>query len=54
MPSADVVERKRGKWKIVGDIEIFFMCTACYSKLKLFAKFCPECGADMRGDRDVD
>lgn len=41
---------ERGEWKIVGDIEKFFMCTACNSKLKLFAKFCPECGADMRGE----
>lgn len=52
IPTADVVERRRGEWKIFGDVEKFFMCTACNSKLKLFAKFCPECGADMRGDNN--
>ena len=41
---------KRGKWERVGKKR--FRCTACKSVLYLFAKFCPECGADMRGDNN--
>ena len=61
LPSADVVERKKGKWNFIGDN--MFECTSCgvaYTTQQLNAlrnyetdpyapSFCPNCGADMRG-----
>lgn len=41
---------ERGSWERVGKNR--FRCTACKSVLHLFAKFCPECGADMRSNKD--
>ena len=41
---------ERGSWERVGKNR--FKCTACKSVLYLFAKFCPECGADMRSNKD--
>ena len=64
IPAADVVERKHGKWKAVS--EDLIICTSCkcgfllpYPNRIEEAKtiygwnFCPNCGADMRGDDDV-
>ena len=51
VPSADVVERKKGKWKQG-------YCSECrynWSKDAPIANvpnFCPNCGADMRGRED--
>ena len=47
LPSADVVERKRGEW-IVGTEQ----CTCCGSYGLISFNFCPNCGADMRGKSD--
>ena len=41
---------ERGEWERVGENR--FRCTVCKSVLYLFAKFCPECGADMRSNKD--
>ena len=54
IPSADVVERKRGEWILktdeVLDID-FYACSECeyepYRKMDI-SNFCPNCGADMR------
>ena len=63
LPTADVPDRKVGKW--VQDGKGFYECTSCgeawshwwavivppdrmYKELR----FCPKCGADMRGSKD--
>ena len=52
VPSADVVERKTGKWKNYG--EDLHVCSACH-KYWIWAtdrydfKYCPNCGARMEG-----
>jgi len=58
-PSADVVERKTGKWIYPSDIIGFGRCSECkalwdYSLMinKSF-KICPRCGSYNRGDDDV-
>ena len=54
MPSADVVERKTGKWIDVDDYIISGSCSACGWQAHLYEddvvgmNFCPNCGADMR------
>ena len=59
IPSADVIERKRGKWQITDAYPHNVYCSECHKK---FAQthwavwedgspprnFCPNCGADMR------
>lgn len=55
IPSADVVERKRGKWIDPADL-ICYKCTACGDYANqgygldepIFWDYCPNCGADMR------
>ena len=61
-PTADVVERKRGKWEIsINNSE--GICSVCHYKiygrpynntyLIVPYNYCPNCGADMRGEDDV-
>ena len=51
-PSADVVERKRGEWTNAGILTVH--CSNCKSEFhELEAmNFCPNCGADMRGNEE--
>ena len=60
VPAADVVERKRGKWmKVMLDHEAFGVrptahyCSECHQIIAFRTFYCPNCGADMRGDSDV-
>ena len=60
----DEPERKKGKWSFIGDN--MFECTCCgtpyttqqlnglrnYNTDPYAPKFCPNCGADMRGEQD--
>jgi len=55
MPSADVVERKRGEWEFKPPNG--WACSACGEWGLMIdnrgickSNFCPNCGADMRGD----
>ena len=64
--SAAEPERKKGKWNFIGDN--MFECTSCgvpyttqqlnglrnYDTDPYAPKFCPSCGADMRGEQDED
>ena len=60
IPAADVVERKRGYWDDYDKV-YFRSCSECGflfpSALLIMENFdfsfCPNCGADMRGDSDV-
>ena len=50
-PTADVEEVRHGKWKR-GDMPTYggYKCSECgENTLHYNAKYCPECGADMRG-----
>ena len=57
-PTADVVERKRGKWiPFLEEYHDMFKCSNCGNITRVPFKcpsppyyYCPTCGADMRGD----
>ena len=54
VPSADVVERKRGKW-IGGNGVDYVRCGCCHKDYDWVSQaqyynFCPNCGAQMEGD----
>ena len=54
-PTADVVEVKRGKWirhEQDGAIFADYECSVCsaYPTGGIRSNYCPDCGADMRGD----
>lgn len=50
IPSADVVERKKGEWYDRGSLSC--RCSRCRCKSPEEFSFCPNCGADMRGRND--
>ena len=57
VPAADVVERKKGKWKrayldheAMGKRPSIFYCSACNQCIAYPVNYCPNCGADMRGE----
>jgi rubrerythrin len=55
MPAADVVEVRRGEW-IKDEWSLFYPrynCSVCGCiRLGEPTKFCPDCGADMRGNNN--
>ena len=56
MDSADVRENVRGEWIVKKDIINCSVCKRCswsksYEDLVRSFNFCPNCGADMRGDK---
>ena len=57
-PSADVVERKTGKWMLPNnEVAVYlneWICSACNYLIDGKHNFCPNCGAKMiGGDDDV-
>ena len=63
IPSADVVERKRGKWIKDCNVAFFWKCSECgayifWRKEEYLLRnedepnYCPNCGADMRHPDD--
>ena len=50
VPSADVVERKRGEWFDRGSLSC--RCSNCGCKSTKEYSFCPNCGSDNRGRKD--
>lgn len=65
-PEADVVERKKGEWNVIwggevvcseckmGAPEAMSGCLANRHLEQIRTNFCPNCGADMRGERDAE
>ena len=56
MPSADVVEVKHGEW-IDEEIDcngifVITYCSECKEQCDYRTDFCPNCGADMRGETE--
>lgn len=58
--TADVVEVKHGEWHLLDDCaNEGVYCSVCHKKVyrkdyanqKLKSNFCPNCGADMRGEK---
>ena len=52
-----VEKRPKGKWRCAkqGDIPITDRCTNCNYEMKWYKNkhnYCPNCGADMRGDEE--
>lgn len=50
LPSVQT-ERKTGKWDDIGGI-IRWGCPICHYAYETKYNFCPNCGADMRGEED--
>ena len=54
LPDADVVERKRGKLEFREEFFAYgiahFDCSICGESVLERTFFCPNCGADMRGE----
>ena len=56
-PTVDAVEVVHGEWVVCGDGEyVPFMCSACGKTTSWHhaqtANYCPNCGADMRGETE--
>lgn len=56
IPAADVRENKHGEWIEkpinVGTPETDYFCSECnWASWRQKTKFCPNCGADMRGEK---
>ena len=56
-PTVDAVEVVHGEWVVCGDGEyVPFMCSACGKTTSWYhaqtANYCPNCGADMRGETE--
>ena len=51
LPSAQP-ERKKGKWIVkIRDNRAYFICSECNDEVDICGYgFCPNCGADMRGE----
>ena len=55
IPTADVRENRHGAWKYYGEDfygDYEYKCTACENTANYETDFCPNCGADMRGEKD--
>ena len=51
-PTADVRENVRGEWIDRGkDMMLRWQCSECGRRDTHIYNFCPDCGADMRGDK---
>ena len=46
-------ERKRGKWEFIGGYGYQYRCSACIMCAEHKTNFCPNCGADMRGESNA-
>lgn len=48
-----IEERKKGEW-IDGSVQSYYVCSECAYQERFANEnnYCPNCGADMRGERD--
>jgi len=53
IPAADVRENVRGKWIHWARSDECSVCGYNTGKYEMGSNFCPNCGADMRGEMDV-
>lgn len=56
-PTIDAMPVVRGKWTLWGRRGIYgvmYECSSCHAKYDGITRFCPNCGADMRGEHDGD
>ena len=59
-PTADVVERKKGKWIAVkiGNGDTRYTCSECGASYECDSRdawdfnFCPNCGSEMKGEKN--
>lgn len=47
LPAADVAEVKHGKWNSNSPYIVCSECGKAFNLIKLFAHYCPSCGAKM-------
>ena len=55
-PTADVRENVRGEWIFPYEDKKYKRCSACgktFYSIPATSNYCPNCGADMRGDNNV-
>ena len=57
LESADVIPVVHSRWVLGGYDDMYYICEKCNYKqseyyVKPTANFCPNCGADMRGEQD--
>lgn len=52
MNRVKIEERPHGKWTRLDEYESVWRCSACDEVSCCKADFCPNCGADMRGDEE--
>lgn len=45
-------EREKGAWIVIDDAERKYQCDECKAMSYVLGNFCPNCGADMRGESD--
>ena len=51
IPPADVRENVRGEWRKMNH-NLGYECSECGFECDMTYYFCPNCGADMRGESD--
>lgn len=51
LSSADVRENKHGEWRFVSPF--IYRCSWCSALTSIQFNFCPNCGADMRGETNA-
>ena len=49
LPCADVRENVHGKWVHIHSDNVWECSNCCMRREYILTKFCPNCGADMRG-----
>lgn len=50
----EMTERPAGKWVLEDELNHTYRCSVCNELSCCKGSFCPDCGADMRGDKHED